>query len=94
MTQRIAILDGDVVKNIGVFPDDFVPDGVTQVVAIAATRKGDTYQGGMFIPGPAKVPHKEPTDDLWIALRELAQMVSPEASAAMESRNDTRHRNS
>ncbi len=84
MTQRVAILDAEVVINIGVYPDDFEPDGVNTALAEAGTRKGDTYRNGVFIPGPPK-PAK-PEDPIAMALRDLAQLLGPAAVAQVESR--------
>jgi len=90
MTQRVAILNAEVVINIGVFPDDFEPDGVTTAAAEDNTRKGDTYRNGAFIAGPPR-PVK-PEDPIALALRDLAQHIGPAAVAQVESRLATRGR--
>ena len=82
--KRLAILNGDSkVINIGVFHNSFPVDGVKHVNATLAVQVGDTWNGGQFIPGPAEAPLSE--DPVWLALRVLANMVSPEAAAAVDA---------
>lgn len=84
MTQRIAILAGDgTVRNIGVYLDDFVPDGVMHVAVTGVVRVGDKWNGSMFVAGPPKPV--EPEDPLVASIRILANILGGSAVGLVEA---------
>ena len=84
MTQRIAIIEDGTVTNIAVYPDGFVPDGVTTVLASPNVGKGWAFDGTSFTP-PVPSPPAPESDEVQ-ALRELATLVGPAAVAMINAR--------
>lgn len=90
MTQRIAILDSNnKVTNIGAYPDEFVPDGVTRVPATPTVQVGDTWRNGIFVSGP---PEQPPLDEpVILAIRLIANIMGGDTPALVDAQL-ARHR--
>lgn len=84
MTKRIAMLDSESkVFNIAVYPNEFVPDGVTTVMATQTVQVGDTWRGGRFVPGPPKP--LRPEDPIVLSLYMLAEIMGGDAPVRLEA---------
>lgn len=81
MTKRVAIIRDGVVVNVGLFEDDFVPDGVTQIDISAEenVNKGWRWNGATFTQGQREDPPQAGNEDgiIFPILRILASASSP-----------------